>query len=281
MKRSTVCLATALICMSMYTCVAQGGVIAIPPPGPARVANADAVLVGKVESIEPQDVKVGLTTYRIAIVRINDGVRGVKKEKTLRVGFTPIVEPKNDGKGPFVITSGARPVQLDVGQEGLFILTKHAKENFYTIGGVIGYYLNSDKNKDFEKEVLAAKAAVKVMEDLQGSLKSKDADERLLAAAILIDRARTYRGPNSKQEPIDAAESKQILQVLADGDWQTPYNFSSLRPIPGHLFQRLNVNAKDGFTPPAGGNYQAAAQTWVRDNAQTYRIQRFVASGAK
>ena len=281
MKRSTVCLATALICMSMYTCVAQGGVIAIPPPGPARVANADAVLVGKVESIEPQDVKVGLTTYRIAIVRINDGVRGVKKEKTLRVGFTPIVEPKNDGKGPFVITSGARPVQLDVGQEGLFILTKHAKENFYTIGGVIGYYLNSDKNKDFEKEVLAAKAAVKVMEDLQGSLKSKDADERLLAAAILIDRARTYRGPNSKQEPIDAAESKQIMQVLADADWQTGYNFGSLRPIPGQLFQRLNVTAKEGFTPPPGGDYQAAARTWVRDNAQTYRIQRFVAADAK
>jgi hypothetical protein len=273
-------LTAALICMSIYASAAQGGMIAMPPPGPARVANTDAVVVGKVESIEPQDIKAGLTTYRIAIVRINDGIRGAKDEKTVRIGFIPIAKPVV-GKGPFVVTSGARPIQLDVGQEGLFLLTKQAKDNFYTIGGVVGYYINSDKNKDFEKEVLAAKAAVKVMDNPQGSLKSKDADERLLAAAILIDRARTYRGPNSKQEPIDAAESKLILQVLADSDWQTPYNFSSLRPIPGQLFQRLNVTAKDGFVPPPGGNYQAAAQAWVRDNAQKYRIQRFVAADAK
>src|SRR5436190_23489990 len=106
----------ALICAS----ATHAGVIAMPSPGPARVANADAVIVGKVEAIEPVDVKVGNETFRIAVVRISDKVRGVKEEKTLRIGFTP--PPKVDDKGPLVIRSGPRPIQLQVGQDGLFLL---------------------------------------------------------------------------------------------------------------------------------------------------------------
>src|SRR5262245_5282961 len=58
---------------------AGAGGIAMPPPGAARVANADAVLVGKVVSIEPQDVKVGNTNYRIAVVQIDDAIKGTKE----------------------------------------------------------------------------------------------------------------------------------------------------------------------------------------------------------
>ena len=281
MKRSTFYLAAALTCVAMYTPTAPAGVIAMPPPGPARVANADAVIVGKVEAIEPQDIKVGNMTYRIAVVKINQGVRGVKDAKTLRIGFIPPPMPVV-GKGPIVISSGASPVHLVAGQEGLFILKKDAKEDFYTIGGVVGYFINSDKNADFAKEVQTAKAAAKMMENPLDSLKSKDADERLLGAALLIEKYRTYRGPNSKLEPIDAAQSKAIMQVLADADWQAqPNSFNSLKPNPVELFRRLNVTAKDGFTPPTDGRYQAAVHTWVRDNAAKYRIQGFVASGAK
>jgi hypothetical protein len=277
MKHLTRFSTAILTCIGLGACgsAARGGVIVMPPPGPARVAKADAVIVGTVDGIEPQDVKVGNTTYRIAVVRINQGLKGIKDEKTLRIGFIPLEMPK-----PMVIVTGARPVQLKAGQEGLFILSKQAKENFYTIGGVVGYYINSDKNKEFEKEVQVAKAAAKVTENPQAALKAKDADERLLAAAILIEKYRSFR-PNAKQEPIDAQESKLILQALADADWQTPWNFTSLRSNPGQLFQRLGVTAKDGFTVPQGANYQAAAQTWVRENAQKYRIQRFVASEAK
>jgi hypothetical protein len=112
-------------------------------------------------------------------------------------------------------------------------------------------------------------------------LKAKNADERLLAAAILVEKYRSSPGPNPKQEPIDADESKQILQVIADADWTAQWNFSSLRPIAGQLFQRLGVSKNDGFAPPPGGNYQAAAQAWLRENAHKYRIQRFVAGEKK
>jgi hypothetical protein len=269
-------LAATVAWVSAWACEsAHAGVIVMPPPGPARIAKADAVIVGKVETLEPEDVKVGNTTYRIAVVRINQGLKGVKDEKTLRIGFVPLEKPK-----PMVIVTGARPVQLQAGQEGLFLLTKQGKENFYTIGGVVGYYINSDKNPGFEKEVQAAKAAAKAAENPQRSLKAKDTEERLLAAAIFIEKYRTFR-PNAKQEPIDAEASKQIMQTLADADWQAQVNFASLRPNPTQLFQRLGVTAKDGFVPPKGGNYQDAIRMWLVRNADTYRIQRYVGAETK
>jgi hypothetical protein len=285
MKRLSRYLATTLTVLSLWasSSSAHAGTVAMPPPGPNRIADADAVIVGKVEALEPQDVKVGNATYRIAVVKINQGLKGTKDAKTLRIGFVPPPMPKEGDKGPFVITSGPRPLQLVAGQEGLFLLKKQAKEDFYVIGGVIGYYINSDRNPSFEKEIQVAKASALVLTKPQEALKSKSAEERLLAAAILIEKYRNYRGPPvvPKQEPIDAEESKLILQVLADADWKTDWNFNSLRPIPGQLFQRLGITAKDGFTPPAGGNFQAAAQAWVRENAQKYHIQCFVAGDTK
>jgi hypothetical protein len=270
----------ALVLAAIVTCVlssaTHAGVIPLPPPGPARVANAAAVVVGKVEALEPQEVKVGTTTYRIAVVKVRDAVRGLKQEKTLRVGFIPFEEPKGG-----VRISGARPVQLAVGQDGLFILARQAKHDFYTVGGVFGYYINSTKNDGFAQEVQAAKLAVKLMEDPQAALKAKDAEERLTAAAILIAKYRTYRGPKSRLEPIDAKLSKQIMQVLADADWKAPMNHASVRVHPMQLFQRLGVTATDGFRPAPGASYQAAAQAWVRENAGKYRIQRFAAPDVK
>jgi hypothetical protein len=258
----------------------QAGVLPMPAPGPSRIANSDAVIVGKVEGIEPQDVMVGKSTYRIAVVRVNQALRGVKDEKTLRIGFIP-PPPPPDPKGPLVITTGVvRNLELKVGQEGLYLLKKQPKENFYVVGGPIGYFVNAEKNPGFDKEVDVVKAVGKVTENPQASLKAKDADERLLAAAILIDRYRTFRG-SPKQEPIDADESKQILRALLDADWKAPIEVSAMRPSANLLFNQLGVTAKDGFAPVAGGNYQAAIQSWLRDNAEKYRIQRFVSGEAK
>jgi hypothetical protein len=282
MKRSTQLLAAMLAGFGVLATeiAVQGGVVALPPPGPARVANADAVIVGNVVGLEPEDVTVDKTTYRIAVVRINQGLKGTKDAKMLRIGFIPLPKPGENGKGPKVVVTGARPVQLQAGQEGLFILRKHAKGDFHVLGGVVGYFINSDKNADFDKEVQTVKAITKVMENPQAALKAKDAEERLLAAAILIDQYRTYRGPNFKLEPIDAEESKKILQALADSDWKTAGDFVSLRPSPARLFRSLGVTAADGFAA-AGPNFEAAAQKWVREHAQKYRIQRIVAGDAK
>ena len=43
------------------------------------------------------------------------------------------------------------PIQLQVGQEALFILNKQAKEDFYVIGSVVGYFFDRANNPGFDK----------------------------------------------------------------------------------------------------------------------------------
>jgi hypothetical protein len=278
MHRGLFCLAVAAG-LGLWVQPSSAGVLVMPPAGPARVLNSDAVFVGKVVGLEPQDVQVMNVTYRIAVVQIEQPLHGVKKDdKMLRVAFQPPAGP--GGKGPFI--PGIRGVQLQVGQEGMFLVKKHDKEKFYTFVGPAGYFISSQNNANFEKDVATVKATVKLMDNPQAALKSKDAEERLLAAALLIEKYRTFRGPGKLQtEPIDAAESKQILLALADADWQVTANPGSLRASPQQLFNRLGVTAKDGWMPPPGLVQPAAIQSWLRDNAEKYRIQRLVSSDAK
>lgn len=278
MKSWKLSAALALTCLGVWTCASTARAMMImPQPGPVRVVNSDAVIVGRVVALEPQDVKVDNVAYRIAIVKIAQPLRGAKDAKTLRIGFIP--PPMNLGKpgGPIIRGPGFRGVQLQVGNDGLFLLKKHAKENFYTLGGPAGYFISSENNKTFDKEVQAVKNVTRLMENPQAGLKSKDNDERLLAAAILIEKYRTFRGAGkAKQEPIDANESKQIMHALADADWQAPVNVGGMRPNPQQLFGRLGVTQNDGWRPQPGANFQAAARAWVREHADSYRIQRFV-----
>ncbi len=256
---------------------AAAGVLVMPPPGPVRVAQSDAVIVGKVVALEPQDVQVMNTTYRVAVVQVEEALRGARGDKTLRVGFVP--PPPNAVGGRPVIITGSRGVQLQLGLEGLFLLKKHPKENFYTFGGPAGWFVGKQNNPSFEKDVKAARASVTLLDNPQAGLASKDADERLLAAAILIDRYRTAKGATDRQEAIPAEESKQILQALADADWKGATGGLMFRPNPMLLFNRLGIGASDGWSPAPGSNVQAAMQTWLRDHAATYRIRRYVHPG--
>jgi len=265
-----------VVAASVFPTEARALLIA-PPAGPQRVINANAVIVGKVIGLEPQDTTVMNVTYRIAVVKVDQALRGLKDAKQVRVAFIP--PPANPPK--FKIGGGNRNVQLAVGNAGMFILTKHPKEDFYMFGGPVGYFISSENNKGFDGDVEAVKTIIKVAPNPQAGLKSKDAEERLIAAALLVEKYRMFRGPGApKEEPIDAAESKQILLALADADWKQAA-FGSLRPNPGMLFGRLGINQADGFTVPPGGNYQPMAQNWLRDNADKYRVKRFVGGDAK
>jgi hypothetical protein len=278
MKAWKLSAALALTCLAVWTCASTArAMLIMPQPGPARVVNSDAVIVGRVVALEPQDVKVDNAAYRIAIVKVAQSLHGAKDAKTLRIGFIP--PPMNPGKpgGPIIRRPGFRGVQLQVGNDGLFLLKKHAKGDFYTLGGPAGYFINSENNKTFDKEVQAVKTVTKLLDNPRAGLKAKDGDERLLAAAILIEKYRTFRGPGkAKEEPIDAAESKLIMHALADAEWQAPTNLGAMRPNPQQLFGRLGVTPNDGWRPQPGANFQVAAQNWVREHADSYRIRRYV-----
>ena len=126
MQRRYLILAAAALVVTaalVFPYAAYALVIA-PPAGPQRVINADAVVVGKVVGIEPQDVMVMNVTYRVAVVKVDDAIRGAKDAKQVRVAFIP--PPANP---PKLIRPGFRGVQLAVGNTGMFILKKHEKED--------------------------------------------------------------------------------------------------------------------------------------------------------
>jgi hypothetical protein len=253
--------------------------IAAPPPGPTRVVNSDAVFVGRVIEFEPVDVDAKPfpqakepVKYRIAIVQVNEIIRGLKAEKTVRVGFAVPVQPK---PGKPISSGGLRNPQLQAGQEGLFMINKHAEGKFYQAPG-FGYFTPMNQ-KDFDNEVKTAKKVVQILGNTKTALQSQDADERLLAASIVISQYRTPKGFPNREEPIDAEESKLILKALADAKWG-PVRFGQAHPQ--QLFFQLGVRAEDGWKQPTKiatpDDLPNAIKGWLREHADTYRIKRYV-----
>jgi hypothetical protein len=216
--------------------------------------------------------------YRIAVVKINQAIHGLKNENSIRVGFIPFVQPK---PGVPIISSGGRSPQLQAGQEGLFMIKKHADGKFYLAPDFGNFVSSMDKNQ-FDKEMKTTKQVLSVMKDINGSLQSKDADTRLMAAGIQVARYRTQKAPfPNKEEPIDAEESKLILNVIANAKWGQ-VKFGEINPQ--QLFFQLGVTANDGWMAPkqvrTPEDMQKSVQDWVKTNGDRYRIKRFV-SGAE
>jgi hypothetical protein len=252
-----------------------------PPPGPIRAAKAEVIVVGTIIALEEKDVSAPQfpkapqnVNYRIAVVSVKEAIKGAKGLKTIRLGFIPPPQPVK-GK-PILIRPGIGRfnVSFTVGQDGMFFLTKHHQETFYTAPMYFDFV--NGQNANFAKEVQQAKLAVKIGNNPTASLKSKDNEERFFAAAMLIDKYRPFiGGPQTKNEPIDAAESKLILTALLDADWKQGPGFGQFHPF--NLFNRLGP--KEGWNPPQAGKIEdihKAAKDWLRENAATYRIQRII-----
>jgi hypothetical protein len=261
-----------------------------PQPIPLRVAHADVIVSGKVTKIE--DKTISTTSYpgvkdkfdyQIAVVKVSDAILNAKGMKEIRVGFIPPPPPANPGGGrPIVIGPRFRGVTFTEDEEGCLMLTKHHECDFYILADHYYGAIKKANNTNYEKEVEETKKAAKLLADPMASLKSKDADERFQTAAMLIECYRTPKPsatpPN--QEPIDAAESKLILEALRDADWTQP------KPMPGRFmimtpinsFSRLQLTKEDKWVQPLNENkIQEAVQAWLKDNAGTYRIKKFVA----
>jgi len=250
-----------------------------PPPGPVRAAKAEVIVVGRIIAIEEKDVSAPQfpkaqqnVNYRIAVVTVSEAIKGAKDMKTIRLGFIP---PPQAGKGkPFIRPGiGRFNVNFTVGQDGMFFLTKHHQEKFYTAPMYFDFV--NGENPNFKTEVRQAKLAVKIGNNPQAALKSKDNEERFFAAAMLIDKYRPFiGGPKTKSEAIDAAESKLILTALLDADWKQGPGFGQFHPF--QLFNRLGP--KEGWNQPQGKieDIYDAAKEWLRKNADSYLIQRII-----
>src|SRR5262245_24195307 len=244
----------AVVCAAALATASQARALVIaPPPGPARVAQADVVVVGRVVAHEDKDIEVMLPggakqTYRIAVINITEHVRGMKDAKTVRVGFLPVKGPVGVPpavRPPIGIRPGFGPVNLDIGQDGLFFLTKHGKETFYTAAN---YYDAVPRTApDFEKQLGDAKKTAKLLEDPMAGLKSDNQEDRFNTASLLITKYRQVRSFSGKTEAIPAEESKLILKALMEANWDAPRTVTTMDAFT--LFNQIGLTPKDGWTP--------------------------------
>src|SRR5262249_16490004 len=139
-------------------------------------------------------------------------------------------------------------------------------------------FLGKDKTKEFDKEIAHVKRCVRLLNDSKTGLTSKEADDRLLTAALLIYRHRTARHVylgKPRTEPIAPAESNRILTILSEADWEAKE--PSVAGTPLSLFLRLDLTSADGWAPPAElPKVVPAAKKWLHDHAAEYRIQRYL-----
>jgi tetratricopeptide (TPR) repeat protein len=244
--------------------------IAIPEPSiPERVALADAVFVGRVASIEEVPVRAfpllkvrggSRVSFKMARVRIDRVLLGRAGLEQVRVGVGP-------GQGTPVLTEG---------QTGCFFLRQHPEEPLFVVSA--GSDFIDSRREGFGKILDLAGRCAGLLANSDEGLRSRDGEDRLLTAALLIFRFRTARHAYSgapRTEPIDAELSRRILAVLKEGS----FSEKAAREPTGRLtlFLRLDLTEDDGWTPPRRlKGVVAAAEKWLADHAATYRIRRYV-----
>ncbi len=264
--------------MQRWTAGVMAAVVVLGVSGPAsarvaapaglahRVATAEVVVVGKVEAIEDKSVNVGEAAYQVAGVKVEQGLFGAGDGGTVRVAFQP---------------GNRRFPQLDLkpDQEAVFFLRKDPKVGVYVFDN---YWDVLDKkgNADFEKDLETVKRLSRLLIDPAAGLKSKDAEDRFLTALMVLTRYRTDRGGSGKTEAVSAEESKALLKALDEGDWEkNDPRLLGYQMRPQTVFLNLGLTEKDGWKPLAfrdPAQVTEAAKKWLKDNADSYRVQKFV-----
>jgi hypothetical protein len=290
MHKSHLMGAAGVACLVLATWAVAGAMMIAPQPIPLRVATAECVVLGTVTGIEDKLVKASRFVndqekgeYKIAVVKIAEGFGSAKGLTHIRVGFQPPPPPGDAGAppGPRIRPGRIQPVQLHKDQEVLLFLSPNIDGTFHIAPAYFDVIVKNKENaQQFTKDLAEAKRSAKLLADPKAGLESKNADERFLTAAMLLTRFRTQKvfdGQPPKQEPIDAEQSKEILLALAGADWGKNPPPGGFMLNPQAVFFRLNLTEKDGWKQPK--NFQQtpqAAKAWLKDNAEKYRIQRFV-----
>jgi hypothetical protein len=268
-------LALSLLGLIAVAAVAEAK-IAPPPPVIARMAASDAVVIGKVESIEEKTVDLPayfgameLTPHKIAIFKVDKGFLGAAGLTHVRVAFVPPVTPSR------------RPqLNLVAGEEYILYLSAVPKHTYYQAPGFYGGTAKKD-NPTFTTEAAMVERSGKLLKDVKASLDSKNAQDGLLVAAALLHKYRRvyYSSGELKQVPIDAEESRKIMLVIADADWSKQDYEYGLGPQ--QLFYMLGATPNDGWVAPKNvQQFPDVAKKWLKDNAGKFQIKKFVPAGS-
>jgi hypothetical protein len=244
------------------------------PPG-FRASTADAVVVGKVTEVsdkaeKAEEYRGDNREVKVATVRVASALLG-KRATTVKVGF---VVPAAGGRRRDPMPSLTR------GQEACLFLTKHpTKKGVYYLAGVDDV-IDKTAADSWKSDLDEVRKAAKVLTDPKAALQAKDAGERLLAAALLVSRYKTSTTGTEKiekTEDVPAAESKLILTVLADADWDDTGSRGYSPHTPLSIFYLLGATAKDGWQPPEDFKQIATeAKKWCQASAGKYKMTRYV-----
>jgi hypothetical protein len=253
----------------------SGAYITLPKePIVNKVALSNCVVVGKITAIRVKPVQGRLypyqakgkgTAFTIAEVEVKEAIFGIKQQKKILVGF---IEHRQYKPAPAV------------GLEGCFFAVKHWDEDFYVLPEGC---LHAKADADFEKDMKLTRRCAAVLDNPANALKSKEASDRLLAANLLLLRYNytpiRYYGAKLKAEPIDADESKFIMQTLAEADWGRIDPESKVAPQT--TIGWLTIGATTVGSPLPNSSNPEELKKWVKDNAAKYRIQKLVPKPAE
>lgn len=314
--RTLSCLGVALAATAFLTLPASAqpklekSMVMVGPQAPAaRVAHADAVVVGKVTEVEadpvevtayagaPKDQKV---SYKVAVLKIDDALLGASGLTRFRVGFpadAPAADaPAGDTLAPVprigrLRRPGVQVVALTPGMEGCFFLTRHHEGDFYVLTGGPPVLAKAD---NYAKELEQIKKMAKAIDDPVAALKAKELTDRFRAAQAILTRYQTPRGAKPGQpparEPIPDEETKLIVALLKDLPWVSPPAGSGEQsPSRSALWYQINP-AEIGFKQPAVPAQKAgdppvdfnkvmdeATTTFLTDNGDKIKIKRYAA----
>jgi hypothetical protein len=268
------------------------GFMHISVPLPERVALADLVAVGKVQAIEPRNL-VALPAsgdsqgieYQVAVLKLDQVLGGVQGLSHARLAFQPnalqYFEDERLEKAAAMPFRGSAQAFLAVGFDACFFLHGTFGHSYFQAPGYQDI-VPREGNTNFDKELDLIKKCVKLLAEPLASLRSKDASDRLLAAAMLVTAYRTPKssyGPEPIQEAIDVEQSRLIVQAIADADWNNVDPQTQLNPA--QVFQRLALTEREGWRlPPQGFRAQQEhadhVKQWLKGPGANYRMLRFL-----
>jgi hypothetical protein len=165
-----------------------------------------------------------------------------------------------------------------VDQEAMLFLQPHPTlKDTFLLQNYFDIVAKKD-NPNFATEREQVLKAAGILKAPLASLKAKDAADRYLAAALLISRYRSAPpSGESKTEPVPAAETKLILQTLAEADWKAERGPLGFYLAPQGMFFRLGIGPAEGWKQPDDFNQiEPEAKKWLKANAEKFKLQRFV-----
>ena len=263
------CLALVVVAVSVTACRADR----MADHSPAvRACLADITVIGTVTEIEKELVEAkpypGATDpvgYTVAVVKIETNINGAKAMTHIKVGFIP---PTGKQRYP---TPDLKP---DMAL--LLFLDKHPDGKFYLMPSLSPPVNVTPDAKPLVEQV---KKLAPAFADPTAALKAEKAEDRALAAGVLVTKYRYGRfNVPREQVKLPEGESKLLLDALAGGDWSQTGDFTPMTAV-----MMLGLTPKDGFTvpqPKAGEDakalWKAEFARWRKAEGEKYEVLKWV-----